>query len=452
MPANQKELSPQISPEFLESPDQRPRSSSLNSLVSDVSVAGSEAVLETSSEGDSNAVFVQSAQNSILPKPPTPTVAPMMSSPVSNIFLPIKDLGSGSGINPEEEINIPSQDPTLEDLNAQELFKNIAQLTLSAQESIDFSGTFKSAVNKERLSNVGKSVMDMTKSKKLEFFKALSNSTGNNQTTNPNQVNVQGTTISPKAQPKEPPKMQTNLNLNNKSGNNVEFNSKPTASERVAVIPPADLDINTNVNLLNLTTKNGNAIQPSVVSCTRPLSPKYDIPFPEDLPPKTPSPRPQTKTPSPRPHLKKQIPPPRPPPISVPRSIDRNQDHLPKSELIQTQDSSSKSTKNEFDNRPKLNSYNQIEDPIVPSSPSTVVERYSDKVYSDKVPIITQQSSITVEDIGTPPSTPLSKQALDSSLVKPSVQQIQSKHSKAKESTTSRFLGTVFFAVRALIS
>ena len=116
MPANQKELSPQISPELLESPDQRPRSSSLNSLVSDVSVAGSEAVLETSSEGDSNAVFVQSAQNSILPKPPTPTVAPMMSSPVSNIFLPIKD--------PEEEINIPSQDPTIEDLNAQELFKN----------------------------------------------------------------------------------------------------------------------------------------------------------------------------------------------------------------------------------------------------------------------------------------------------------------------------------------
>ena len=439
MPANQKELSPQISPELLESPDQRPRSSSLNSLVSDVSVAGSEAVLETSSEGDSNAVFVQSAQNSILPKPPTPTVAPMMSSPVSNIFLPIKD--------PEEEINIPSQDPTIEDLNAQELFKNIAQLTLSAQESIDFSGTFKSAVNKERLSNVGKSVMDMTKSKKLEFFKALSNSTGtNNQTsTIPNQVNVQGHTISPKAQSKEPPKMQTNLNINNKSG----LNSKPTASERVAVIPPAVLDINTNVNLLNLTTKNGNAIQPSVVSCNRPLSPKYDIPFPEDLPPKSPSPRPQNKTPSPRPHLKKQIPPPRPPPISVPQSIDSNQDlNLPKSELIQTQDSSSsKSSKNEFDNRPKPNFYNQIEESIVPSSPSTVVERYSDKVYSDKVPIITQQSSITghipCEDIGTPPSTPLSKQALNSSSVTPSVQQNLSKHSKAKESTTSRFLGMV---------
>ena len=180
LPANHRELSPAIPSEnftaavvtsdFLESPDPRPRSSSLNSLVSDMSVAGSEqAVLESSSEG-SNPAYVPNTTQSALPKPPTPTVAPKCASP-PNMFLPIKD---------EEEVvdNNVAQDPTNEDLNAQEIFFGIAQLTktLQAQDSLDFSGTFKSAVNKERFTSFGNTVVGMTSkanSKKMEFFTAL---------------------------------------------------------------------------------------------------------------------------------------------------------------------------------------------------------------------------------------------------------------------------------------
>ena len=173
-----------VTSDLLESPDPRPRSSSLNSLVSDMSVAGSEqAVLESSSEG-SNPAYVPNTTQSALPKPPTPTVAPKCASP-PNMFLPIKD---------EEEVvdnNVP-EDPTNEDLNAQEIFFGIAQLTktLQAQDSLDFSGTFKSAVNKERFTNFGNTVVGMTSkatSKKMEFFTALTSYATINQPTQQQQ-------------------------------------------------------------------------------------------------------------------------------------------------------------------------------------------------------------------------------------------------------------------------
>ena len=119
------------------------------SFPSDVSVAGSE--LETGSE---------KSLSSKGPKPPTPTVTPRCSTPLSNIFTKVSEENQA--------------EPSLDDLTAQEIFFNIEQLTQQAKESFDFTRK----VNRERLSNVGKSVVDnISSSKKLEFFKALTGST-----------------------------------------------------------------------------------------------------------------------------------------------------------------------------------------------------------------------------------------------------------------------------------
>ena len=117
------------------------------------------------------------------PKPPTPIATPRCSSPPSNIFeskaTPAVERSLTGSVNPQP----PQQ--TSEDLNAQELFFNIEQLTQQAKESFDMSRKSVKSVNRETFTNVGKSVVDnisTTDWKKLKFFNALS---GSNMTTGP---------------------------------------------------------------------------------------------------------------------------------------------------------------------------------------------------------------------------------------------------------------------------
>lgn len=258
------------------------------SFASDISVAGSERV-ETSSE------------RSTCDKPPTPTVAPMCSSPVSNIFIP--SLSKQETIMAEEEEHAQVPEPTVEELTAQELFFNIEQLTLHAKESFDFSTSFKSAVNKERLSSVGKTMVDMTnqaKSKKLEFFKALTGSAEVKNDENGGSSFVRsfskdlmdnlGYGISPP--PTHQQQMQTTV-------------SSPPKGE-----PPS----------------NGNAIRGknerllSPVQSPRPLSPRYDITFPRSNLGDIAAPRPTSRIPKndlTNTATNKKTPPPRPPPIKT---------------------------------------------------------------------------------------------------------------------------------------
>ena len=370
-----------------------PRSSSLNSLVSDVSVAGSlePSALETSSEGSNNA-FVQNAQNSngppqlppvlstssgmmpMLPKPPTPTVAPITEGPMTNLFLPT---GYGSetsaadvvqdqrGFLEAETTSIDAsntagstspQEPaaTIEGLDAQEIFFNIEQLTNSlTRDSFDFTKKFESAVkNKEKFtSNVGKTVVDITNkasstSKKMAFFKALANSTttsvaataATNTTDKEKNLSKQtgvetsnvpttGGGVGSYSHPRAPsfvrslskdlkdnfivPISSSSEKESTKNGNtrhrhitNQTNDKNPgDVTKSLNIIPPPSTTKETlkkPVTPTSLSIKNGNAIKPPPnsqqllsSSSSRPLSPKYDISFPEDLPApaKVPSPR-----------------------------------------------------------------------------------------------------------------------------------------------------------------
>ena len=143
------------------------------SFPSDVSVAGSDAAVETGSEKSAFAPSPLSSTGNTNHgiKPPTPTVTPRCSSPISNL-LPTK---------PNQAGEFAKDQISTDELSAQELFFNIEQLTQQAKESFDLSRvqSIKSAVvNREKLSSVGKSVVgNLAASKKLEFFKALAGST-----------------------------------------------------------------------------------------------------------------------------------------------------------------------------------------------------------------------------------------------------------------------------------
>ena len=109
------------------------------------------------------------------PKPPTPIATPRCSSPPSNIF------GSkAEPLSPPLAADVSSsQQQNAEVLSAQEIFFNIEQLTQKATESFDMSRKSVKSVNRETITNVGKSVVDnISLTKKLEFFKALTGSTG----------------------------------------------------------------------------------------------------------------------------------------------------------------------------------------------------------------------------------------------------------------------------------
>ena len=373
-----------------------PRSSSLNSLVSDVSVAGSlePSALETSSEGSNNA-FVQNVQNSnnagpapappvlssssgmmpMLPnKPPTPTVAPITEGLMTNLFLPTGYGSSetGSVVQDQQPVfleakttatpldvasttagSTPQEPPaTIEGLDAQEIFFNIEQLTNSlTRDSFDFTKKFESAVkNKEKFtSNVGKTVVGITNkassaSKKMEFFKALASSTSTDNEKNvPKQtggetsnVPTSGGSGSSSYSPRAPsfvrsfskdlkdnfiaPAISSSEKESIKNGNtrhNIHISNQQTNDKKPVEVKSLNIVQRPEVQQLtgstqavttketlkkpvtptSLSIKNGNAIKPpnsqQLSSSSRPLSPKYDISFPEDLPApaKVPSPR-----------------------------------------------------------------------------------------------------------------------------------------------------------------
>ena len=511
LPANHRELSPAIPSEnittavvtsdLLESPDPRPRSSSLNSLVSDMSVAGSEqAVLESSSEG-SNPAYVPNTTQSALPKPPTPTVAPKCASP-PNMFLPIKD---------EEEVvdnNVP-EDPTNEDLNAQEIFFGIAQLTktLQAQDSLDFSGTFKSAVNKERFTNFGNTVVGMTSkatSKKMEFFTALTSYATINQPTQqqqqmqhpqqqpqqhpqpqqqqpqpqrvPQQNQFQPPPLPPRNQPvfndqtqrpfpqqpiqrpqphKAPPRTIipkeriANEDFYNSNDSNQPPPPPPPYPHPSIIQPKKDSEteiiakkssnekgsssMKISFDHVQIGPKNGNVVQfkqeaATNIATSKPLSPKYDIPFPLDLPPKATSPRlsPSRKVESPR--KVPPPPPPRPPPIAAPVNEEsKNQQNLVHTIQSPRTKQDNRSPKPDFPTKPEPHTIRYYEqndtneeptsEPFSPAPTSTVLK-----------------STATVEDVVVP--SPTAKRPSRSS----SPATLPRAHAKAKESTTSRFL------------
>jgi hypothetical protein len=180
------------------SPKYQARSASTTSFASDISIAGSEAALETSSEGTNTFKDTASTGPRLGPKPHTPTVAPRCASPPSNMYFPhyfdeqlvIENVTDSCDEPLETSVDPPlaAEEATVEGVTAQQLFFNIEQLTFQAKESFEFArvNTFKaskSAVNKERLSNVGKTMVDQAKSKKFEFFKALTNTSTTTDTT-----------------------------------------------------------------------------------------------------------------------------------------------------------------------------------------------------------------------------------------------------------------------------
>ena len=283
------------------------------SFPSDVSIAGSDqGHIETSSEKSSSngpPVVIPMSRH---PKPPTPIATPRCSSPPSNIFLASNNntVSEPTSIasNPKDQDQTTAS--TFEDVTAQELFFNIEQLTLQAKESFDFASkvrqqSLKTAnVNREKLSNVGRSVVDnfATTSKKLEFFKALANSTSTSTTTKP---------IKPKSM--TTCKQQADI---------VTTEDKDLDQTPIKIAKPIKLDLHSSIDPitasssseLSTNTRDNNSLEmiskqhqqafsklkmdssPAAAS-KRPVSPKYDIAFPQSNLNDIASPRPSSRIP-----------------------------------------------------------------------------------------------------------------------------------------------------------
>ena len=257
------------------------------SFPSDVSVAGSDAAIETGSDksttfapsplSSANGVASQPPSMTGI-KPPTPTVTPRCSSPLSSLpILPGKR---------QDEVR---SKPNVDDISAQELFFNIEQLTQQAKESFDLSRVpnIKSAVNRERLSNVGKSVVEnFAASKKLEFFKALTGSTPppmpTAQSTNSNVV------------PLESHPVKEDVSSNHKDNHVVKENI--SCNYREDHRGPA-----------KLSTPTAQTPKEELYS-SRPMSPKYDIAFPRSNLSEIALPRPSSRIPRKELNLKSEKP------------------------------------------------------------------------------------------------------------------------------------------------
>ena len=282
------------------------------SFPSDVSIAGSDqGHIETSSEKSSSngpPVVIPMSRH---PKPPTPIATPRCSSPPSNIFLASNNntVSEPTSIasNPKDQDQTTAS--TFEDVTAQELFFNIEQLTLQAKESFDFASkvrqqSLKTAnVNREKLSNVGRSVVDnfATTSKKLEFFKALANSTSTSTTTKP---------IKPKSM--TTCKQQADI---------VTTEDKDLDQTPIKIAKPIKLDLHSSIDPitasssseLSTNTRDNNSLEmiskqhqqafsklkmdSSPAASKRPVSPKYDIAFPQSNLNDIASPRPSSRIP-----------------------------------------------------------------------------------------------------------------------------------------------------------
>ena len=291
------------------------------SFPSDVSIAGSDqGHIETSSEkSSSNGQPVVNMPMSRHPKPPTPIATPRCSSPPSNIFLASNNNTVSEAIS--NATNHKDQDQTttsstFEDVTAQELFFNIEQLTLQAKESFDFASKVRQQslrtanVNREKLSNVGKSVVDnfTTTSKKLEFFKALASSTST-ATTKPIK-----------------PKSMTTCKQEDNADQTTANAGLSSPSSLVKIAKPIKLDLHSNIEpitttsssssssgLLKNTRDDDNSLEiistqhqqafsklkmdSSPASSKRPVSPKYDIAFPQSNLNDIASPRPSSRIP-----------------------------------------------------------------------------------------------------------------------------------------------------------
>ena len=282
------------------------------SFPSDVSIAGSDqGHIETSSEKSSSngpPVVIPMTRH---PKPPTPIATPRCSSPPSNIFLASNNntFSEATSIasNPKDQDQTTAS--TFEDVTAQELFFNIEQLTLQAKESFDFASkvrqqSLKTAnINREKLSNVGRSVVDnfATTSKKLEFFKALANSTSTSTTTKP---------IKPKSM--TTCKQQADI---------VTTDDKDLDQTPIKIAKPIKLDLHSSIDPitasssseLSTNTRDNNSLEmiskqhqqafsklkmdSSPAASKRPVSPKYDIAFPQSNLNDIASPRPSSRIP-----------------------------------------------------------------------------------------------------------------------------------------------------------
>ena len=285
------------------------------SFPSDVSIAGSDqGHIETSSEkSSSNGQPVVNMPMSRHPKPPTPIATPRCSSPPSNIFLASNNNTVSEAIS--NATNHKDQDQTttsstFEDVTAQELFFNIEQLTLQAKESFDFASKVRQQslrtanVNREKLSNVGKSVVDnfTTTSKKLEFFKALASSTST-ATTKPIK-----------------PKSMTTCKQEDNADQTTANAGLSSPSSLVKIAKPIKLDLHSSIDPITasspsseLSTRDDNSLEmiskqhqqafsklkmdSSPAASKRPVSPKYDIAFPQSNLNDIASPRPSSRIP-----------------------------------------------------------------------------------------------------------------------------------------------------------
>ncbi len=228
------------------------KAASETSFPSDVSVAGSD--MTSASEPRMNVCLASSRG----PKPPTPTVTPRCSSPLSNMFR-----------QDSETLDI-GHEATNEDLSAQEIFFNIEQLTQQAKESFDFARVNSIKTSAVSLGNVGKSVVSnfATSSKKLEFFKALAGST---QSKNDDKV--------------EPVKPMKNGHVNSKLES---YSSQADISSFVDSIPPL--------------TKpepepESKSTELESPQAKRPLTPNFDITYPKSNLGEIASPRPTSRLP-----------------------------------------------------------------------------------------------------------------------------------------------------------
>ena len=220
------------------------------------------------------------------PKPPTPIATPRCSSPPSNIFLTSNPSGA-------EDQNQQTSEPstttsTFEDVTAQELFFNIEQLTLQAKESFDFTKVQQSIkansamVNREKLSNVGRSVVDnLATSKKLEFFKALANSTSTTPKSTAKKETVTPSTNNPKSKAEVKAKP-------------IKLELQPHDSPKMSEKP---VEVESSLDMISMQHQQAFSKLTPMEIKPRPVSPKYDIAFPQSNLNDIASPRPSSRIP-----------------------------------------------------------------------------------------------------------------------------------------------------------
>ena len=261
------------------------------------------------------------------PKPPTPIATPRCSSPPSNIFASSK----AEPLAPPLTAGVSSsQQQNAEVLSAQEIFFNIEQLTQKATESFDMSRKSVKSVNRETITNVGKSVVDnISLTKKLEFFKALTGSTGMPNRSQPRPPQEPQPPTEPPKKSTQPPEKTTGLgetsqasNLGIKEGlkglsprSNKQTNDVPDIRSPVCVKTEPSIPTNplNSGNCDEITSQPDPSLTPDMGGqtlapvggngggSTRPMSPntrmKLDIAFPKSQLGDIASPRPTSRIP-----------------------------------------------------------------------------------------------------------------------------------------------------------